>query len=100
MELPYGVIVDILASRADHDTVTDLVAFALEVFRESVSGVQCGTSVRQFAQVLRECGFYPVKTERPNCVVEDDAIRKRLQQTAVECLFSKADHDWDQIDLA
>ena len=99
-ELPQGIIVDLMASRRDSNTIRALVAFALDFFGNEVSAVQCATSVSEFSDVLRKFGFYSVRTERPNCVVADDTIRKRLQRSSTEWLFSKADHDWDQIRLA
>lgn len=99
-ELPQGIIVDLMASRRDSNTIRALVAFAVDFFGDEVSAVQCATSVSEFSDVLRKFGFYSVRTERPNCVVADDTIRKRLQRSSTEWLFSKADHDWDQIRLA
>jgi hypothetical protein len=100
VELPQGIIVDLLAARQDRDTGKDLVAFALEFFGNGVSAVQCATSVPEFSYILRKFGFYAVHKERPNCVVEDAAIRKRLERSSADWLLSKADHDWDQIHLA
>jgi GNAT superfamily N-acetyltransferase len=100
VELPYGVIVDLIASRRDHDTIQDLVTFAIKFFAGNVAGLQCATSIPAFAAVLRKLGFYSIETERPNCVVEEGAVRERLERSSTEWLFSKADHDWDQINVA
>jgi GNAT superfamily N-acetyltransferase len=100
VELPQGIIVDLMASPKDSNTIKALVAFAVNFFGNDVSAVQCATSVSEFSDVLRKFGFYSVRRERPNCVVADDAIRKRLERSSSDWLLSKADHDWDQIHLA
>jgi hypothetical protein len=101
VELPEGVIVDLLAGRDDQDTIEDLVAFALDYFADKqVAAVECATSIPEFAAVLRRFGFHSVDTEKPNCVVADPEVRKKLESLSSAWLFSKADHDWDQIHLA
>jgi GNAT superfamily N-acetyltransferase len=100
VELPLGVIVDLVAARQDHSTIEDLIAFALECFDGRVAAVECATSVPEFATILRSFGFHSIRTERPNGVVADGGIRKRLESDSRGWLFSKADHDWDQIHLA
>lgn len=100
MELPEGIIVDLVAARSDRETIQDLVAFALEFFGTNVAAVQCATSISEFEDVLRTYGFHSFRTERPNCVVSDPAMQQRLRDSSKEWLFSKADHDWDQIHLA
>lgn len=100
VELPVGVIVDLLASRVDRKTIEDLVAFALEFFGDKVAAVQCATSVPEFAEILQSFGFRSVRTERPNCVAADGLVRQRLEKSSADWFLSKADHDWDQIHLA
>jgi GNAT superfamily N-acetyltransferase len=100
IELPQGVIVDLLAARKDRETIEDLVAFALEHFGNDVATVECATSIPEFAVTLRRFGFYSVRTERPNGVVAESGIRRRLEDSSTDWLFSKADHDWDQINPA
>lgn len=100
VELPQGIIVDLLAARKDHETIKDLVAFALDYFGNNVAAVECATSIPEFAVILRSFGFHSVRTERPNCVVAESGIRRRLEDSSTDWLFSKADHDWDQINPA
>jgi len=97
VELPHGIIVDLVAARQDRSTVEDLVAFALEFFGERVAGVDCATSIPEFGDILRRFGFQSIRTERPNCVTADPAVQERLEKSSTDWLFSKADHDWDQI---
>ncbi len=99
-ELPQGVIVDLVAARQDRETIEDLVAFALEFFGNRIPSVVCGTSISEFADTLRRFGFHSIRTERPNCVVADAQLRERLARSAPDWLLSKADHDWDQVDVA
>jgi len=100
VELPKGVIVDLLAAKNDRETVEELVAFAIEVFGDKVANVESATSIPDFAGVLRRFGFHSIRTEKPNCVVSDDAVRERLAQSANDWFLSKADHDWDQVYVA
>ena|SRR3984957_12810859 len=100
IELREGVIVDLLAARQDRDTIRDLIAFAIDFFGNKVAAIQCATSIPEFANVLRSFGFHKVRTERPNCVVADQKVREVLEKRPGDWLFSKADHDWDQVHLA
>ncbi len=100
VELPIGIIVDLMAERHDGNTVRDLLAFALEFFGNNVAAIQCATSIPEFAAILSKAGFHCVRTERPNCVASDESVRQRLSESSADWLFSKADHDWDQIHLA
>jgi GNAT superfamily N-acetyltransferase len=101
VELPQGIIVDLFASREDRETIRDLAAFALEYFNDKrVASLSCATSIPEFAEVFREFGFSAGRVEKPNCVASDPGLRQRLQESSAEWLFSKADHDWDQIQLA
>jgi GNAT superfamily N-acetyltransferase len=100
VELPYGVIVDLFASRRDEEAITDMLFFALQWFGNRVARVQCATSIPEFATVLRRFGFHPSRTVRPVCVVRDSTMRLRLERLSSDWLFSKADHDWDQIYVA
>jgi GNAT superfamily N-acetyltransferase len=96
-ELSRGIIVDMLAARSDVETIAELITFAIEWFGQRVAAVQCATSVSEFASVLRAFGFLAVTKARPNAVVANPKIRRRLNQSSGEWLLSKADHDWDQI---
>jgi hypothetical protein len=100
VELPEGVIVDLLAARQDRETIDDLVAFAVESFGNRLAAIEFATSIPEFAACLSRFGFHAVRTEKPNCVVADSNIRQLLKSRSKDWLFSKADHDWDQIYLA
>lgn len=100
VELPQGIIVDLYASRRDAQTIDELVRHSLSFFGDSVSAVDCGTSVTEFETVLRKHGFFRTRVHRPTCVCRDSALRDRLAQLKNDWFFSKGDHDWDQIYLA
>jgi GNAT superfamily N-acetyltransferase len=100
VELPQGIIVDLYASRRDVQTVDELVRHSLAFFGESVSAVDCGTSVPEFEAVLRKHGFFRTRAHRPTCLCRDSALRDRLAQLRNDWFLSKGDHDWDQIRVA
>ena len=100
VELPHGIIVDLYASRRDLQTVDELVRHSLAFFGDSVSAVDCGTSVAEFEAVLRKHGFFRTRAHHPTCVCRDSALRDRLAQLRNDWFFSKGDHDWDQIHVA
>jgi GNAT superfamily N-acetyltransferase len=100
VELPQGIIVDLYASRRDAQTIDELVRHSLSFFGDSVSAVDCGTSVAEFEAVLRKHGFFRTRVHHPTCVCRDNALRDRLAQLKNDWFFSKGDHDWDQIQIA
>jgi GNAT superfamily N-acetyltransferase len=99
-ELPHGIIVDLYASRRDVQTLDELVRHSLAFFGDSVSAVDCGTSVAEFEAVLRKHGFFKTRAHHPTCICRDSALRDRLLQLRNDWFFSKGDHDWDQIHVA
>jgi hypothetical protein len=100
VELPSGIIVDLIAARRDRETIEDLVAFAIDFFGKRKAAVQCASSIPELSSVLRDFGFCTVRKQRPNCVVDDSVLRERIEASSGEWLFSKADHDWDQVHVA
>jgi predicted N-acetyltransferase YhbS len=100
VELPHGIIVDLYASRQDVQTLAELVRHSLAFFGETVSAVDCGTSVAEFEAVLQEHGFFRTRAHHPTCICRDSAVGDRLVQLRNDWFFSKGDHDWDQIHVA
>jgi GNAT superfamily N-acetyltransferase len=100
VELPQGIIVDLYASRRDEQTLGALVRHSVAFFGDSVSAVDCGTSVSEFEAVLRKHGFFRTRAHHPTCVCRDSALGDRLTELRNDWFFSKGDHDWDQIRLA
>jgi GNAT superfamily N-acetyltransferase len=100
VELPQGIIVDLYASRKDVQIVDALVRHSIAFFGDSVSALDCGTSVAEFEAVLRKHGFFRTRSHHPTCVCRDAALRDRLEQMTSDWFFSKGDHDWDQIYVA
>lgn len=100
VELPHGIIVDLYASRGDVQTIDELVRHSLAFFGDSVSAVDCGTSVAEFEAVLRTHGFFKTRAHHPTCICRDSALGGRLAHLRNDWFFSKGDHDWDQIHVA
>ena len=97
VELPQGIIVDVYASRQDVQTVDELIRHSLAFFGDSVSAVDCGTSLPEFEGVLRNHGFFRTRSHHPTCISDDHAFLERLGNLQNDWFFSKGDHDWDQI---
>jgi GNAT superfamily N-acetyltransferase len=100
VELPHGIIADLYASRWDVQTLDELVRHSLAFFGDTVSAVDCGTSVAEFETVLQKHGFFRTRAHHPTCICRDSALRDRLMQLRNDWFFSKGDHDWDQIHVA
>jgi hypothetical protein len=100
VELPHGIIVDLYASRHDTETVNELIRHSLAFFGDTVSAVDCGTSVAEFEAVLRKRGFFRTRAYHPTCICRDSALRDRVAQLRADWFLSKGDHDWDQIHVA
>jgi GNAT superfamily N-acetyltransferase len=100
VELPQGIIVDLYAARQDTQTIAELVRHSIAFFGDTVSAVDCGTSIVEFAAVLRKHGFFRTRAHHPTCVCRDPALRDRLARLGNEWFLSKGDQDWDQIHVA
>jgi GNAT superfamily N-acetyltransferase len=100
VELPQGFIVDVFARKDDLETVRDLLVHSLETFGNEVAAVDCAVSHSGIQSLLRELGFFKTRTVLPVCTCRDAQMRERLLQLKDQWLFTKADHDWDQIHIA
>lgn len=100
VELPHGIIADAFAARHDTETMRALLVHAVNWFGCGVASVECATSIAEHAGVVRVLGFMPTRILRPTVVCRDVETWRRIGTTANGWLFSKADHDWDQIILA
>ncbi len=99
-ELRLGIIVDLFADRRDLPVFQSLVAHAVDYFGPDVASVECATSLPAIESVLRKAGFFVSRTLAPTVVVSDTGLRADIGRLNNEGFFSKADHDWDQINLA
>ena len=99
-ELNVGTIFDILADPNDLDVVTALLGDALDVLSATCESVVTGTSHRALLAVLKNAGFLLVKRHCPTVVSSKHDTRRLFENHAEAILFSKADHDWDQIHVA
>jgi hypothetical protein len=93
-----GTIVDLFTVRRDKEAIEELVRFSLSHFGASVAGIDCVTSIPEIECVLRRHGFIATRTVNPTCVCQDRNLEAQIG--GVEWLFTKADHDWDQVHLA
>ena len=100
VEWPQGIIVDLYAARRDVQTLDDLVRHSLAFFGDTVSAVECGTSVADVQAVLRKRGFFRTRAHHPTCICSDSALSGRLAELRNDWFLSKADQDWDQIQVA
>lgn len=100
VELPQAHIVDLFAARDDTEAVEDLVRHSLAYFGQRVASLEYGTSIPEFEAVFRRYGFFRTRTHRPTCVCQDSSLCERLRELKDRWFFSKADHDWDQVNVA
>lgn len=97
IELPYGVIADLLTAREDEAARGALIDFALEHFGRTVAAVEAAASIPELRQALRARGFFVSRTVRPTVIAHDKALLADVMAKSGEFYFTKGDHDWDQI---
>jgi GNAT superfamily N-acetyltransferase len=99
-ELRQGVIVDLMASRRDRDTLARLVVYAVGVFKNRVASIECGTSIPEISAALRASGFFVSRIQTPTALTASTELRADIENCRAGWFLSKADSDWDQIHLA
>jgi Acetyltransferase (GNAT) domain len=100
VELPVGIIVDFLASRADLRVIECLFTYAEVLFGGEVAALDCVTSLPEIERVLKAMGFRAARTARPTIVCRDPRLKIRIQGLKDPWHFTKGDQDWDQIRVA
>jgi len=99
VELPQGIIVDLVTERGDISVLESLIDFALDWFGSDVASVEFGTSVQEISEVARKRNFLKTRTHRPTLICADPSLRRQIADPRKTWFLSKADHDWDQIRL-
>ena len=97
VELPVGVIVDLLTKPDDVDVAGSLIDHALLVFGKDIAAVDCVTCHPMIIGLLRERGFFPLRTVHPTVVCQHPLLKERVYQLKDHWYFTKCDHDWDQV---
>jgi hypothetical protein len=97
-ELKIGVIVDFYTSKEDIDIFKDLMIHAINYFGDSVSTIQCLTSVKEFEKLLHKIGFVTIKNYKPLVVISNPALKEKLKNKISQCYITLIDHDLDQIE--
>jgi GNAT superfamily N-acetyltransferase len=97
-ELNIGTIADLYAAKNDLGTIHDLVNHAINYFGKSVNTIQCLTSVKNMATVLRNNGFFTIKRYQPVVLFSEKSLAEKFKDISrLDCCFSFIDHDTDQI---
>ena len=97
VELPIGIVADLLASPTDTKTIRSLILHAINFFGDDVEGIKCVNSLPAIDRILRAAGFVSTRTVYPTVVCRDPVLRRRLEEIKDKWYFTKCDHDWDQI---
>lgn len=100
VELPAGIIVDLLTFRNDMEVSQHLIQHATDIFGSDVEFVDCATSAREIGTTLQSLGFVRCRTEHPTIVCRDPFLRRRIESLKEEWIFTKGDQDWDQISIS
>ena len=95
-EINFGKIVDIYTSREDRKTIHDLIRYSINYFGRDVLMIDCMSSIKEYAEVLRKNGFYRAETVIPMYFCEDINIAAKLKEFKNNCFFTSGDHDRDQ----
>jgi hypothetical protein len=97
-ELNIGFIVDFYTSKNDIDTFKDLMIHAINYFGNSVSTIQCLTSVKEFEKLLHKIGFTTIKNYKPLVIFSNPAFKEKFKKKVFQCFITLIDHDLDQIE--
>ena len=99
-EISLGVIADLLAMPNDSETIASLLDHALLTFGRDVAVIDCVTSNSTTEALLRDRGFFTLRTAHPTVVCQDANLKNRITELKDYWYFTKSDHDWDQINPA
>jgi GNAT superfamily N-acetyltransferase len=96
-ELSLGVIADLLTMPTDSEAIGSLLDHALLTFDKDPAVIDCVTSNPTTEMLLRQRGFFTLRTAHPTVVCRDASLRERVVELKDHWYFTKSDHDWDQI---
>jgi len=97
IELPAGIVTDVLARPDDVAALDALLAHAHRVLADDVEYLEAAASTPLLKKVLRRHGFVAVRTMRPTIVTRNPKLYAQLKSVLYKWHFTKGDHDWDQI---
>jgi GNAT superfamily N-acetyltransferase len=97
VELPAGIIVDILCDPEDAGTLDALIELAQSKLNPVSEYLEAAASTPLYRAALQRAGFRAVRTMRPTVVCEDEGLKAEIEKSAQGWHFTKGDHDWDQI---
>jgi len=97
VELPIGVLSDVLALPADGATLDGLVEAAVSDLAGHSEAVVAGASHPAHLASLRRHGFRVFKTHRPTVVSAGGPWLEDLRSSPGTWHLTKADQDWDQV---
>jgi GNAT superfamily N-acetyltransferase len=97
VELRLGVIVELFAAPDDTATLGSLLDHAMHHFGSDVASIECVTSHPETAGMLRARGFHRTRTTMATGSFADPVLRDHARSLRGKWLFTKSDHDWDQI---
>ncbi len=100
VELPHGIIVDVVFERPAIGILSEIFNFSIDWFGDTVGSIEFGTSIPEVAALVRDLGFFRTRTLHPTIVCADPDLRRLFSDPKNTWLLSKVDHDWDQIHLA
>jgi GNAT superfamily N-acetyltransferase len=96
-----GFISDLLTVPGDAEALNSLMWHAIGFFGRAVCSVEFVTSIPQWGKHIRKMGFIPTRSTRATCSLGlwlDQAGKVDFEDKV--WLFTKSDHDWDQIQVA
>jgi hypothetical protein len=96
-ELNVGIIVDLFAAPDDHETIENLVHYAVDFFGKDIAIIECPTSLKEYQKVLSKSGFLRFEKTEPIFFCMDSKHRIILGSRENRWFITKADQDWDQL---
>lgn len=96
-ELPGGIIADLIADPQDRAGLDALLAHACLTLGPACEYLEAAASAPAFLAAYQRAGFVRWKTMHPTVVATDPALAARIEALPNAWHFSKADHDWDQV---
>jgi GNAT superfamily N-acetyltransferase len=97
VELPAGIIADMLCDPEDAGALDALIEQARSVLDPVSEYLEAAASTSQYRAALQRAGFRATRIMRPTVVCEDAELKAEIEKNAQGWHFSKGDHDWDQI---
>lgn len=92
-----GVITDLLVHRKDNATLSSLLAFSIEYFKQqNMTKIEVASSVDEYKRTFKRFGFRKFKDMRPLVCISDEFITANSIFAPGSWFLGRSDHDWDQ----